>query len=107
MKAEDFIIVYTTTAKEDDAEAIAETLVSERLSACVQYARIVSHYLWKGDKCRDAEFLLAIKTRKRLYRKVEKRIKELHPYECPEITAVPIACGNKEYLAWVSENTKR
>jgi len=106
MKAEDFIIVYTTTAKEVDAVRIAEALVSERLAACVQYTKIVSHYLWRDSRCRDAEFLLAAKTRKRLYKKVEKRIKELHPYECPEITAVPIACGSKDYLAWVSENTK-
>jgi periplasmic divalent cation tolerance protein len=106
MKKEDFIIVYTTTGSEEDAEKIAETLVSERLAACVQYTRIKSVYTWKGKVNKDDEFLIAVKTKRKLYKAVEKRIKELHPYECPEIIAVPIVSGGRDYLAWVSENTK-
>lgn len=102
----DHIVVYTTTGSETEAEKIAEALVSEKLAACVQYMKINSVYRWQDKINKDVEFLLILKTKKRLYKAVEKRIRELHSYECPEIIATPIAEGSKSYLNWINENTK-
>lgn len=102
----DFVVVYTTVGSREDATEISRTLVCENLAACVQSTPIKSVYRWKGKLNEDDEILLACKTTKKNYAGVEKRIKELHPYECPEIIAVPVIAGSKDYLKWVRENTK-
>jgi uncharacterized protein involved in tolerance to divalent cations len=101
-----FITILTTTATEADAEAIAEALLADGLAACVQIAAIRSRYLWKGEVRREPEQLLLIKTREALFEPTRARIRSLHPYETPEIVALPIAAGDVDYLAWLAGATR-
>ena len=86
---------------------IAEILVNEKLAACINIIpEVQSVFRWKDKVDNAPENILIIKTTLNLYDILERRIKELHPYELPEILAVPIEKGLTEYLDWVSENTK-
>ena len=105
MDAKDFGAVSTTVATRDDAERIAEVLLSERLAACVQISPIDSRYVWKGTLTREPEFRLTIKTRVRLFRPLIARVAALHPYAVPEILAAPFADAHEPYLRWIAENT--
>jgi periplasmic divalent cation tolerance protein len=102
------IMVSTTVEKREDARRITEIVVSRRLAACVQVVGpIGSTYWWKG-KIEDAEeWLCLMKTRKELYGKLEDAIKSVHPYEEPEIIALPIVGGSEGYLRWIEEETKQ
>ena len=101
-----YILVLTTVLSREEADKLAAALVESRLVACVNISSsVTSVYHWKGDVCKDEEFMLFMKTEKALYREVEEEIKQLHPYELPEIIAIPIESGSKEYLSWISENT--
>lgn len=107
-RVSEFIQVLTTTASEDDARRIAGVLVEERLAACVQVAGpITSTYRWQGTVERAQEFLCLIKTRAEAYRRVEERIRQLHPYEVPEIVALPITAASAAYLAWIDGEVAR
>jgi periplasmic divalent cation tolerance protein len=99
-------VVFVTAANEESAAAIGRALVEERLAACANLVGpIRSIYRWK-DNVEDAtEHLLIIKTRASLYAALEKRVKELHSYEVPEIIAVKIESGSPQYLAWIHEST--
>jgi len=98
-----YIQVTTTTETKEDAQKIARYLVEQKLAACVQITgQIESTYRWKGKVENAQEWLCLIKTREDLFDKVETAIKKLHPYETPEIIAVPIVKGNKEYLNWLN-----
>jgi len=100
------IQVTTTAAARADAEKIARALVERRLAACVQVAGPVSStYRWRGDIETAQEFLCIIKTRAELFEKVESAIRELHPYETPEIIATPITGGSADYLKWLADET--
>jgi periplasmic divalent cation tolerance protein len=102
-----YIQVLTTTEKMEDAEKIAQALVEKRLAACVQIAGpIASIYRWRGKIERAQEFQCWIKTRVGLFPKVEAAIRQLHSYEVPEILAVPILAGGKDYLAWLDGSTE-
>ena len=90
----------------ETAERLARTLLDRKLAACINILPgIKSLYTWKGASESAEEFLLLIKTLSNAYQAVEQAILELHPYELPEIIAVPIAAGLPGYLAWVTENT--
>ena len=102
----ELITVLTTTATEADAEAIAEALLADGLAACVQITAVRSRYVWKGEIQREDEQLLLIKTRDALFEPVRARIRTLHPYETPEIIALPVAAGDQDYLAWLAEATR-
>ncbi len=98
----DHIQVMTTTARRDEAERIAVTLVEARLAACVQVlGPIASTYRWKGAIESSQEWLCLIKTRQDLYEKVEASIRGVHPYEVPEVLALPVVAGSAPYLAWL------
>ncbi len=102
----DYVQIITTTDSRAAAEKIAETLVKEKIAACVQVSGpISSTYEWKGKIEQAEEWVCAIKTRKDFYSRVEVRIKALHTYETPEIIALPILEGNPAYLAWIDEVT--
>jgi periplasmic divalent cation tolerance protein len=99
---EAYIQVTTTTETKEQAQIIAQHLVETKLAACVQVVGpITSIYRWKGKVENAQEWLCLIKTQNDLYNKVEAAIKKLHPYETPEIIAVPIINGSKEYLSWL------
>jgi periplasmic divalent cation tolerance protein len=101
----DRVMLILSTVPESESSRIAETLVSERLVACVNATPVSSCYRWKGEICRDREELLVMKTRESLFPRVMERVKELHPYEVPEILAVPVWGGSGAYLEWVLGET--
>jgi len=99
---ESHIQVVTTTDKKEDAEKIALSLVERKLAACVQIVGpITSIYRWKGNIETAEEWQCVIKSRKDLYEEIETAIKAIHPYEVPEIIAVPIVAGSGDYLEWL------
>ncbi len=103
-----FIQVMTTTGTKEQAREIARRLVEEKLAACVQILDgIESTYLWKGKVETSGEFMCFIKTREDLYPQVEEAIKKIHSYETPEIIALPITGGSKDYLKWLTESTAK
>ena len=105
--AADPLIVLCTVPDEDTAEDIAGTLVSEKLAACVNIVPgITSVYRWKGAVERDRELLLLIKSEQGTYPALEARVRALHPYELPEVIAVPIGNGLPEYLDWITNSLK-
>ncbi len=87
----------------EHAESIASTLVEERLAACVNLLPVTSVYRWKGEICRDPEVTALIKVRADGLERLRERLRELHPYELPEIVALPVdAAGTlAEYVEWV------
>lgn len=100
----DYLQVQTTLERRADAERLAYALVERRLAACVQIVGpIHSTYRWQGKIETAEEWLCLVKTRRDLYLVVEQAILELHPYEVPEIIALPITAGNASYLAWLEE----
>jgi len=97
-----YIQVFTTTDKREEAERIAKAIVERRLAGCVQIlGPIRSTYWWKGKLETAEEWLLFIKSSEDLYERLERAIKELHPYEVPEIIAMPIVAGSEDYLGWL------
>jgi len=99
-----FIQVITTTGTKEQAEAIARRLVEDKLAACVQIAGgIESVYSWQGKIERSREYLCLIKTHADLFTRVAEVIKTLHSYEVPEIIAVPIINGDREYMTWLTD----
>jgi periplasmic divalent cation tolerance protein len=99
-----FVIIFVTASDYDEAKNIGKTLVEERLVACANVIRDVhSIYWWKGEIEESGEALLVLKTKREKVAAVAKRVGELHSYENPEVIAVPISEGKKEYLDWVEE----
>lgn len=101
------VIIFCTCPDDDTvAKQIAEQLVSTRLAACVNILPgVQSVYTWQGKVTQDNEKLLIIKTRSELYPKLENKIKEIHPYELPEIIMVTLDKGLPGYLNWINEST--
>jgi periplasmic divalent cation tolerance protein len=99
-------IVFVMAANDLEASTIARTLVGERLAACVNMvAPVRSIYRWQGAIEESRECLLLIKTSARHYAKLERRVKELHSYDVPEIVAMALAHGLPDYLKWIVEST--
>jgi periplasmic divalent cation tolerance protein len=100
------VLVLTTFPADGDAEKLAATLVEERLAACVNILPPMrSIYRWQGKVERADERQLLIKTGPGRLRALEKRVKELHPYDVPEFLAVTIDKTAKDYLSWLSDST--
>ncbi len=100
-------IVLCSVPDTDTAETIAGTLVTEQLAACVNIIPgITSVYRWEGAVEKDPELLLLIKTAAHAWPLLEQRIRSLHPYELPEIIAVPIKTGQKDYIKWITDSLK-
>jgi periplasmic divalent cation tolerance protein len=99
------LIVFTTLPDAESAKALAAQLVQQELAACVNISgAITSVYCWQGEVHDDTEYQLAIKTTRARYDAAQAWIREHHPYELPEILAVPVARGLPEYLDWVEES---
>lgn len=100
------IVVFITAAKEDEAAKIAHALVEAKLAGCVNIiSNIRSVYRWEGKIEDDKEILMIAKTQKKLFRRLAKKVKELHSYAVPEIIAMPVVSGSPDYLKWLSEVT--
>lgn len=102
----EFIEVVTTTVSEEEAMLIANALVKQRLAACVQVeGPVVSIYRWKENVEQDSEWRCLIKTSRKKFDEVAAAIRELHPYETPQIIALPIVDATDDYAAWMRKNT--
>ena len=100
------IVVYVTVPSQVVGQQIATTLLEKKLIACANIVPgLLSIYTWKGEICEDDEVLLIIKTRLALFEQVEDAVKATHPYEVPEIIALPIVAGSNDYLDWIDEVT--
>ena len=101
------LLVLTTMPDETSAKILARTLVSEKLAACINLLpQMTSIYEWKGVSEEGTEHLLLIKSTARAYPGLEAAIREIHPYELPEIIATPISHGLPDYLNWIVERTQ-
>jgi periplasmic divalent cation tolerance protein len=101
------ILVLSTVARAEDAERIGRALVERGLAACVNVVPgLVSIYRWKGAVEREEERLLLIKTRGEAFSALREALVALHPYEVPEVLALPIADGHAPYLAWLDANVR-
>lgn len=106
MRASAFLLIFTTAPDPKTALKISNLLLDQALAACVNLsAPSLSLYRWKGKKERAREVLMVIKTRKSLFPKLQKAILKNHPYEVPEIIAVPLAAGSPSYLSWILKET--
>lgn len=95
-------VVITTVGTEEQANLIASELVARRHASCVNIVTGVrSVYRWQGKICRDAEFLLIVKTLESEYSAVQAAIQELHSYELPEILAFKVCKGETKFLDWI------
>lgn len=95
------IIVLTIYSDKKSAKSAAQGLIKNNLAACANIIRIESSiYKWKGELKEEGEYLLIIKTKSTNYKKIEKAILASHPYEVPEIIAIPVCDGYAPYLEW-------
>jgi len=100
------VSLHVTLPDAHRAQAMARTLVDERLVACVNIVPgVTSVYRWEGERQEDSEVLFLAKTAAPLLEAVTRRITELHPYELPCVVAVPVVGGLPEYLDWVRRTT--
>jgi periplasmic divalent cation tolerance protein len=97
-------IIVFVTVPESDAQQLAKIILQKKLAACVSILpKVESYFWWDGKIDFSKEVLLMIKTKKDLFVLLEEIIKKNHPYDMPEIIAVDICAGNKEYLCWIEE----
>ena len=108
MKAKaEYCVLATTFPDEETASRVARGVLERRLAACAQTFPARSEYWWKGEICRATEVAATFKTRMELYAEAEAYIRSEHPYETPEILALPVAAGLPEYLRWIDGETER
>jgi len=99
-------VVLITAPDAAAADRLAQGLVSEKLAACVNVVPgVTSHYRWEGKVQKDSELLLVVKTREAKLAELAAWVRARHPYTTPEIIALPIAGGDKEYLDWLAAAT--
>ncbi|MBD2179191.1 divalent-cation tolerance protein CutA [Pseudanabaena sp. FACHB-1998] len=97
------IVIMTTLPDPEQANNIAKILVTEKLAACVQVMpQMTSTYHWQGEICHDPEHLVLIKALPSKYEALASRLRSLHPYETPEIIALPAIAVDQSYLNWVT-----
>jgi len=103
---DEVIQVQTTLERREDAERIGRALVEARLAACAQLiGPIHSTYRWQGMIHDAEEWLLLLKTRRGDFARLEAELQRLHPYEVPEVIALPVVAGSAGYLDWVLAQT--
>jgi len=101
MSNPELIVIMTTFPDLNLANSIAKILVEEKLAACVQVMpSITSTYIWDGKTCQELEHLVLIKTIASNYESLAARLSALHPYEVPEIIAIPAIAVEQNYLLW-------
>lgn len=104
---QEYITVITTTSNKENADNIANNLLMQKLAGCVQViGPITSHYWWENKICHNEEWICLIKTSQNLYEILEQAIKDIHPYDVPEIIALPILKASEDYLNWLTQCLK-
>jgi len=100
-------LIYVTAANADEANRIAETVVTEHLAACANMLDgVTSLFRWDGKLCRENEAVLMLKTTQEQSGALMARIKELHSYECPCVVSLPIENGNPDFLKWIADSVE-
>ncbi|MDB9822943.1 divalent-cation tolerance protein CutA [Deltaproteobacteria bacterium] len=103
----DYIQIFTTTDTKENAQLISRKVVEINLAACAQIiGPITSIFWWKNNINEEKEWLIIIKTRKDLYKELEQTIEKSHKYEVPEILAIPVVAGSKNYLDWLDSEIR-
>jgi periplasmic divalent cation tolerance protein len=103
----DYVMVLTTLPVDADGPGFANSLVEERLAACVNLlAPMESVYRWEDNIEQETERQVVIKTSRDRVAALWERIRELHPYDVPEFLVLPIVDGNNAYLKWVADSTQ-
>jgi periplasmic divalent cation tolerance protein len=98
----DYIIVFVTTASKQEAEKIAQHLLNDKLIACANIVGpVTSLYRWMEKVDRAEEFLVLMKSRRGLFERLTEAVKTMHSYEVPEILALPMVEGSKDYFDWL------
>ena len=102
------ILVLTTVPSIETGQLIANKLLELKLAACINMVPAInSLYTWKGEICKDEEILLMIKSKSTLFsEELVPALKNNHPYDVPEIIALPVISGDKDYLDWIDDVTK-
>ena len=101
-------VIVTSVGTEQQAVEISEELIARRLATCVNIVPCLrSIYRWKGKVCEDTEYLLLIKTPKRLFDPVSEAIRELHSYELPEILALDVSQAETTFHEWILRMVER
>jgi periplasmic divalent cation tolerance protein len=97
-----YLIVFMTASNREEAVKIVRTLLEERLIACGNIIdSVCSLFWWQGEIEEEKEVLVIMKSREKLFKKLSKRVTEIHSYDVPEILAVPIVDGSQSYLDWL------
>ena len=100
-----YIVVLVTTKDRKEAQEIARGLLREKLIACANISgNVESLFWWQGNIDQSREALLVLKTKRVLFDKLAARVKALHSYKTPEIIALPIIAGSRDYLKWIKES---
>ncbi|MGD2145740.1 MAG: divalent-cation tolerance protein CutA [Anaerolineae bacterium] len=98
------VVVLVTAPSREVGSRIAEALLEQGLAACVNLASsVTSVYSWEGETRSDEEVLLVIKTRRAAFDELADAVRNVHPYEVPEIIALPVVAGSQDYLDWIDE----
>ncbi|WP_116946852.1 divalent-cation tolerance protein CutA [Jiangella endophytica] len=99
------VIVTTTAGDETAARELAAGIVAARLGACAQLLPITSVYRWEGEVRTEPEWRVEIKTTVARAEALTAHLRDVHPYDVPEIVVTPIVGGSRDYLAWVDAET--
>ena len=99
------LVIFITASHKDEAQKIAQALIAKRLAACVNIVEhVASVFWWEGKVDNATEALLVVKSKKEKFNRIVKLVKSLHSYVVPEIIALPIVAGEKNYLKWLDES---
>ena len=99
------IIILVTCANKGEARRIARNLVTQRLAACVNIVDNIKSLFWWQKRIDSAsEVLLIAKSKKSLIPRIIRQVKSLHSYQVPEVIALPIVAGNRDYINWINES---
>jgi periplasmic divalent cation tolerance protein len=101
-----YVIIFVTCAATKEAVTIARALLEKRLVACANIIEgVESRFWWKGKIDSAKECLVMLKAKEKNFKRIEYEVKRVHSYEVPEIIALPIAAGSKDYLRWIDEES--
>jgi periplasmic divalent cation tolerance protein len=106
LNSTNYAVVLVTVASLEEGEAIARSLLAEKLAACINIFPVNSLYVWQEKINHDQEYQLFIKTDLNKFNELADKIKTLHTYEVPEIIALPIIAGSESYLNWLATSLK-